>query len=620
MDKGLWKFDILEGMKPMLRNILGISFLGMFLFVFGFDLVQAQDLADVQQASGVGDASLGQIIGNIIRVFLSVAGVILLALIIYAGVLWMTAGGNAEKVAKAKQTMIRAVIGLLIIMSSLAITTFIMNALGLSTGFGGGQGNFGDNGFNAPPFSNSLGNGGIVDHYPFRNETDVPRNAKIMVTFKNKVDFDQLVDGNYSEQGTPLNIYDDTLGGDPIFVDGQPVIELPINDRIVDLYPTANDSASLIDQTNISFSEDGRTIVLFPPVLGSDTEDVSYTVELSGNLDDSNGNALIDSDGYIWSFETGTVLDLTPPRVVSSFPAAGSTYDRNVAVQIVFNEPLLATSASGIRRTLAELTELGLPANLNFDNIEVGSGTVLTPGQFTLSNGYRIVSFKSSQPCGDNSVNSCGEAVFCLPGSARIDVLAKTAATDSTGVQALNIANPRGVLDVAGNVLDGDGDGTSEGSPVDDYTYSFNTSNNIELTPPVIEDVFPDFNAQEIDFDATIGAKFDEPLLASSVTSENVDLLPRPLHELWFRPLLSTPEGASNADRLSLVDVDHGIFLASTADVNFNYALRFNEGIKDAYFNCFVPAAGIGNSGQCVPTEESPYCCNGNLQATECTP
>ncbi|MBU0636943.1 hypothetical protein KKH16_01905 [Patescibacteria group bacterium] len=60
---------------------------------------------------------------------MSFLGVVFLILIIYAGFTWMTAGGDEEKINKAKDTIQRAIIGLIIILCSYAITIFIFGKL-----------------------------------------------------------------------------------------------------------------------------------------------------------------------------------------------------------------------------------------------------------------------------------------------------------------------------------------------------------------------------------------------------------------------------------------------------------------------------------------------------------
>ncbi|MBN2884443.1 hypothetical protein JXE04_00780 [Patescibacteria group bacterium] len=67
--------------------------------------------------------------GNIIGIVLSFVGVIFLLLMIFAGLTWMTAAGNQEKITKAKDLMINAIIGLVIVMAAYAITAFVGDQL-----------------------------------------------------------------------------------------------------------------------------------------------------------------------------------------------------------------------------------------------------------------------------------------------------------------------------------------------------------------------------------------------------------------------------------------------------------------------------------------------------------
>jgi len=75
------------------------------------------------------DNALPKRIGNIIKIVLGVLGVILVIIVVYAGFLWMTAGGETEQVKKAKDWMTNAVIGLIIILSAYAITDFVISKL-----------------------------------------------------------------------------------------------------------------------------------------------------------------------------------------------------------------------------------------------------------------------------------------------------------------------------------------------------------------------------------------------------------------------------------------------------------------------------------------------------------
>ncbi len=62
---------------------------------------------------------------RVITTVLGLLGIVLTCLILYAGFLWMTAGGSEDKIGEAKKILSSSVIGLLIILSAWSITTFI---------------------------------------------------------------------------------------------------------------------------------------------------------------------------------------------------------------------------------------------------------------------------------------------------------------------------------------------------------------------------------------------------------------------------------------------------------------------------------------------------------------
>lgn len=95
---------------------------------------------------------------RIINIALGLLGIITLTIVLYAGFTWMTAGGDAEKVEKAKKLLRNAIIGLIIILSSWALTTYIISRLLEATGAGGGgtsggAGGPGGGGFGGGPSS-----------------------------------------------------------------------------------------------------------------------------------------------------------------------------------------------------------------------------------------------------------------------------------------------------------------------------------------------------------------------------------------------------------------------------------------------------------------------------------
>jgi len=76
-----------------------------------------------------GGGGLTSMVGNLINIFLGFLGIVFLVLMLYAGFLWMTAGGEDEKVKKAKNIIFQAIIGLIVVVAAYAISTFIMSSL-----------------------------------------------------------------------------------------------------------------------------------------------------------------------------------------------------------------------------------------------------------------------------------------------------------------------------------------------------------------------------------------------------------------------------------------------------------------------------------------------------------
>jgi hypothetical protein len=83
---------------------------------------------------GLGTQDLREGIMSIIRLLFGFLGIIALVLILWAGFVWMTAGGNEEKVGEAKKILSAAIVGLVIIFTSYMIASFVIEQLISATG------------------------------------------------------------------------------------------------------------------------------------------------------------------------------------------------------------------------------------------------------------------------------------------------------------------------------------------------------------------------------------------------------------------------------------------------------------------------------------------------------
>ncbi len=126
-----------------MKRVLASLFLSLALLAGGAGIANAQlksdvftgkakeyfkNVYDTESAKSL-DQTLPAAVGAIISAVLGLVGVILLVIMVYAGFLWLTAGGNDDQVAHAKQLIKNGVIGMAITLSAFVITQFVVNQL-----------------------------------------------------------------------------------------------------------------------------------------------------------------------------------------------------------------------------------------------------------------------------------------------------------------------------------------------------------------------------------------------------------------------------------------------------------------------------------------------------------
>lgn len=103
-----------------------------FLLPSLFCLAQGNPGDSLNQTRNAADLPTGDVatyLGQIIGAAVALSGSIFLFLIIYGGIIIMTAAGNEERYTKGKKVIYWAVIGVLIIGVSYSITAFIFEAI-----------------------------------------------------------------------------------------------------------------------------------------------------------------------------------------------------------------------------------------------------------------------------------------------------------------------------------------------------------------------------------------------------------------------------------------------------------------------------------------------------------
>ncbi len=126
-------------MRASLSRVAAAAAAGLTLFALTAAPVAAQGLSGSQEAleragkqafgAGAVDRSIEDVVGTVIEAFLSVMGVLFLALTVYGGYLWMNARGNEQQVEKAKTLLTQAVIGLAIVLAAYVLTRFVIQGV-----------------------------------------------------------------------------------------------------------------------------------------------------------------------------------------------------------------------------------------------------------------------------------------------------------------------------------------------------------------------------------------------------------------------------------------------------------------------------------------------------------
>ena len=118
--------------------ILLISFLIIIPNIcLGSNLGDSKSVLDkVAAPSAAGystTATYDGVLGMILKTIFSLLGVFFLILMIYGGFLWMTDRGSSQQVEKAQKLITAAVIGMIIVLASYAISYFVLNAISNTT-------------------------------------------------------------------------------------------------------------------------------------------------------------------------------------------------------------------------------------------------------------------------------------------------------------------------------------------------------------------------------------------------------------------------------------------------------------------------------------------------------
>lgn len=94
----------------------------------------SEDVDQIGDNIGLAGTSMPQIVGNIVKVILGLFGIVATVIIVTGGIKWMLSQGDTQKIDAAKKIMIAGVIGMVLVVSGYAITSFLVKSLMTAVG------------------------------------------------------------------------------------------------------------------------------------------------------------------------------------------------------------------------------------------------------------------------------------------------------------------------------------------------------------------------------------------------------------------------------------------------------------------------------------------------------
>ena len=118
-------------MKKIILTLLAIATLSVSAFGIVASPQMAYASARDQVCDGVGGCNesptrITSTVRNIVNLLSAIIGVVSVIVIVVAGFKYVTSAGDASKIASAKNTLIYAIVGLIIVAMSQAIVRFVL--------------------------------------------------------------------------------------------------------------------------------------------------------------------------------------------------------------------------------------------------------------------------------------------------------------------------------------------------------------------------------------------------------------------------------------------------------------------------------------------------------------
>lgn len=341
-------------------------------------------IESVGSSIGLGNADLRTVIVNVIRWVLGFVTLVAVGYMIYGGYFWLTAAGNEQRVEKAKQVILQAAIGLVIMLMAWAIVLFVARTTGDLTN--GSNTNGGDTG--GCPLCGStstfdltaITSCAVAPNFA----EDVPRSSAVSLTFNTDVtgasvnaavnasgtDPKLMIqycgdDATCASPTTPKPLENQVYSGSsPTGAAGSPKEEWVANGNTVTFYHTSF-STNESDPDNLYF-EAGKYYRLMIPRATSNTglkDILNRTLQNCGDglnpIPGDHCDTTSDPNVIYWTFQTGSDVAGPPLQVSGTTPTSAyiantsarpdRNVPRNAALNVTFNnavDPASVTTAN----------------------------------------------------------------------------------------------------------------------------------------------------------------------------------------------------------------------------------------------------------------------------------
>ncbi|MDP3800491.1 MAG: hypothetical protein Q8Q90_03680 [bacterium] len=113
-----------------LYKLVSVGLLSVFLFAFSFAVVGAQAIPPIESNPNVSITSIEGTAVGLINYVIGIIAIVAVVMIVYAGYLYISSGGDEKKLGQAKSLILYAVIGLVVVIVSYSIVGFVNSLIG----------------------------------------------------------------------------------------------------------------------------------------------------------------------------------------------------------------------------------------------------------------------------------------------------------------------------------------------------------------------------------------------------------------------------------------------------------------------------------------------------------